>query len=455
MKKEVVIITDCADVAAVELFGTLKKLIKNPNVEIAPIVSVEKFSITNAAFLSRLLCDVFPPETIFFILCSPNKERHERIVVQTTKGHTFVAGNNGTLTWILDDFKIKVVRNVKRQSISPFGGRDAYCPILVQLLDEEKIEKIGEPFEINKLKRIVIQENTVVHIDNFGNPKIHSNPKIEKGIFYEVKHNGKSIGQAIVSERFMDLDTGTLTLYHGSSLGGLLEVAKVRQNLASEKNIRIGDKIEITKHKIKAVFFDLSGTLLKRSFLETIDLSAFLAKHHISLTPKEYSKIFNEIFLLRKNKDLPSALKELTSKIKPQNSAKFIWEEQEFINDLINKSELFEGTKQLLMNLKVKGFKIGLIANVDQFTIKILNKLGILSCFDYLIPSFEIGKMKPDLDIFNQAIQKSGLNPNEIIYVGDSEDKDIVPAQKAGMHTLLFTNNEALLKELTMYNIDL
>ena len=242
--KQIVIISDCNDVAYIEMYGSIKRLAKVP-VDIAPLAPVKELSITNAAFIARLLCDSFAPGTIFLVLCSPNKERHERIVLETKSGHVFVAGNNGTLTLIAEELGVKQLRQYPRKGISTFGGRDAYCGVTAQLASES-VEGIGTHLAIEQLVRLPIAEHTVLHIDNFGLIKMRCKEHIEEGVRYHILHNGRSIGEAVGSKRFMDLDTGILTIYNGSSFG-YVEIARVRKNLALELGAQVGDSITFTR----------------------------------------------------------------------------------------------------------------------------------------------------------------------------------------------------------------
>ena len=43
---------------------------------------------------------------------------------------------------------------------------------------------------------------------------------------------------------------------------------------------------------------------------------------------------------------------------------------------------------------------------------------------------------KPDLTIFEYALEKAGISPQEAIYVGDRIDNDMIPAKKLGMTTI-------------------
>jgi|GEM_PF-4201954 phosphoglycolate phosphatase-like HAD superfamily hydrolase len=55
--------------------------------------------------------------------------------------------------------------------------------------------------------------------------------------------------------------------------------------------------------------------------------------------------------------------------------------------------------------------------------------LLIISSWDYQI-------MKPDIRLFQIAVEKSGYNASETVMVGDRLDNDIFPAKNIGMKTI-------------------
>jgi FMN phosphatase YigB (HAD superfamily) len=50
--------------------------------------------------------------------------------------------------------------------------------------------------------------------------------------------------------------------------------------------------------------------------------------------------------------------------------------------------------------------------------------------------SDQVGIAKPDPRIFQITLEKTGLQPSEVVYVGDSVE-DIQGSQAAGIHTIL------------------
>ena len=83
-----------------------------------------------------------------------------------------------------------------------------------------------------------------------------------------------------------------------------------------------------------------------------------------------------------------------------------------------------------------KHYKIGIIANQESGSEQRLAKLGLLKYIDLVIASAEEGISKPDLRIFQIALDRANCKPEEAVMVGDRLDNDIIPANKIGMTTV-------------------
>jgi len=97
----------------------------------------------------------------------------------------------------------------------------------------------------------------------------------------------------------------------------------------------------------------------------------------------------------------------------------------------------YSDTIKTLVDLKSMGLKLGILT--DGVTIKQWEKLirlGIHPFFDEVVTSEEYGLGKPNVEFFNYGLKKIKLKPEEVIYVGDRVDKDILPAKSVGMHTI-------------------
>jgi len=81
----------------------------------------------------------------------------------------------------------------------------------------------------------------------------------------------------------------------------------------------------------------------------------------------------------------------------------------------------------------------------------VLGEAGLLEHFDQIVISDEIGIRKPRAEIFAAVLERLGLEPEEVIHIGDSLSADVAGAAQLGMHTAWLTRRvhdpEAALRE--------
>ena len=56
--------------------------------------------------------------------------------------------------------------------------------------------------------------------------------------------------------------------------------------------------------------------------------------------------------------------------------------------------------------------------------------------FDFAFLAEEVGTSKPAPDMFHAAVEAAGVEPQQIIHVGDNPEHDIAGAREVGMHTV-------------------
>jgi FMN phosphatase YigB (HAD superfamily) len=78
-------------------------------------------------------------------------------------------------------------------------------------------------------------------------------------------------------------------------------------------------------------------------------------------------------------------------------------------------------------------YRLGLIANQGAECRAHLAALGWLGRFEIVAFSEELGRFKPDLGLFQAALERAGVGPGESLMVGDRLDNDIAPAAALGM----------------------
>ena len=98
---------------------------------------------------------------------------------------------------------------------------------------------------------------------------------------------------------------------------------------------------------------------------------------------------------------------------------------------------LFSDALPALKKLSDINIQMGIITNGDSENQRSkLKKTGITDFFSPIIISSEVGISKPDLKIFQKAMELANSSESETWYIGDSLEHDIVPARKLGINTL-------------------
>ena len=90
---------------------------------------------------------------------------------------------------------------------------------------------------------------------------------------------------------------------------------------------------------------------------------------------------------------------------------------------------------RLLATLVERGFELGIVSNGSGNVAKLCADFGFTPFLSIIVDSRRVGLFKPDPAIFLHAAEKLSRDPDTIMMVGDSFERDIVPAKKAGMKT--------------------
>jgi putative hydrolase of the HAD superfamily len=98
---------------------------------------------------------------------------------------------------------------------------------------------------------------------------------------------------------------------------------------------------------------------------------------------------------------------------------------------------LFPETATTLTSLKALGIELGIISNFDSRLFPVMRGLGIADLFDTVTISSLAQAAKPSAKIFQLALDKHVVDPEEALHVGDSLREDVEGATKAGLHALL------------------
>jgi HAD superfamily hydrolase (TIGR01509 family) len=94
--------------------------------------------------------------------------------------------------------------------------------------------------------------------------------------------------------------------------------------------------------------------------------------------------------------------------------------------------QLFPGIKEVLLELKKRGFQLGIItSNSRENVLASLAKNGLQDTFTFIYSGSTFGKHK----VINKWLRIEKINPEKVVYVGD-EVRDIDAAKKTGIKVI-------------------
>jgi len=94
-------------------------------------------------------------------------------------------------------------------------------------------------------------------------------------------------------------------------------------------------------------------------------------------------------------------------------------------------------SREVLLRLKERA-PLVLVSNFYGNIAVVLREFGLDGIFQQIVESAVVGIRKPDPRIFTLGVEALGLEPGEVVVVGDSIDKDILPARQAGCQTVWY-----------------
>lgn len=103
-----------------------------------------------------------------------------------------------------------------------------------------------------------------------------------------------------------------------------------------------------------------------------------------------------------------------------------------YFSEAAHKVQLIEGMKEALLDLKVSGFRMGIVtSNLEDTVRDILSRSGA-DVFDFILAERGVfGKGK----VIKKAMERYGISPREAVYIGD-ELRDVDAARVAGVAML-------------------
>lgn len=124
--------------------------------------------------------------------------------------------------------------------------------------------------------------------------------------------------------------------------------------------------------------------------------------------------------------------------------------------ETLDEEDLYPDVRPALKVLRDEGLWVGIAGNQTRKVATLLRRLDLP--VDAIATSGEWGVAKPDPRFFARLVAWVGLRPDQIAYVGDHRDNDVIAAQSAGLRAVhlrrgpwgyLWANDPAITRSAT------
>ena len=202
---------------------------------------------------------------------------------------------------------------------------------------------------------------------------------------------------------------------------------------------------------IKGLIFDLYNTLIdihtdERSIVTYEQISKWLIYQGVKISPgdlnNEYARLVKEDMESKWEKYPEVRVEQIFSKICKSHS---VWDIDEvrlgaessraFRAGSLRRLQVFPQSHRLLKELE--SYPKVVVSNGQRvFSEREMRYFGLYDKFKNVIFSSDFGHKKPDPRIFLEAAKQMGLEPEEVMSIGDNFDNDIVPSSRLGMKAM-------------------
>ena len=178
--------------------------------------------------------------------------------------------------------------------------------------------------------------------------------------------------------------------------------------------------------KTKSIIFDLYNTLLYTEYKAKPYLNLFRT---LGLTKEEMNfwrdKVMSENFIFE----------ELKEAIRPGSNV-YTTQYEYDVKEENESTHLFDDTEFVLNELS-KRYDLYLISNIATPYKECFYNLGLDRWIKDPIFSCDVGYSKPDPNIYKIVIERSGLQPGQLLMIGDSVRADYEGALNCGIKSIL------------------
>ncbi len=183
---------------------------------------------------------------------------------------------------------------------------------------------------------------------------------------------------------------------------------------------------------VKAVLFDMDGVLIEAKDWHYEALNDALDLFGMAISRDEHLAIYDglptrkKLEMLGRTRGLSPRLHNFINAVKQRRTLELV---------ATRCSPLFHH-QFALSQLHREGYKIAVCSNSVRATVAAMMERAALAPYlDFFLSNEDVGKAKPDPEIYTAAIARLGLSPSEALIVEDNEH-GLQAARASGAHVL-------------------
>ena len=188
--------------------------------------------------------------------------------------------------------------------------------------------------------------------------------------------------------------------------------------------------------KIKAVIFDMDGVLIDAKEWHYESLNRALSLFGAEINRYDHVVTFDGLPTARKLQmlssmgKLPAGLHTFINDLKQQYTMELIY----------SKCKPIFQHQYALAKLKNNSYRLVVCSNSVRKTVEVMmEKSGLFTNLEFMLSNQDVKKGKPDPEIYNMAINKLGLTPQECLIIEDNEN-GVRAAIASGANVMIVTN---------------
>jgi FMN phosphatase YigB (HAD superfamily) len=215
-----------------------------------------------------------------------------------------------------------------------------------------------------------------------------------------------------------------------------------------------------SNHSIKAIFFDLDGTL-RHSVPEASDVSSdYTATLGLQINEEDRMRAARWEYLywasspdlrddlIAHSSDTENFWTEYSRRRLIAVGASPAWAAEHAAEVSAHMGEMYkpdsivpEDVRRALPALKEAGYYMAVISNRDKPFLDVMDSHNLTPYFEFSLAAGEVDSYKPNPEVFVHGLKRANLAAHEVVYVGDNYFADVVGARRAGLIPVLYDPN--------------